>query len=146
MSAHGYNPEFYSAAMRRRALAEMRRRMREEEEKAQALVLAARASADAILASAHQEARIIMARAYEAQARPRRPVGEIIAEVARERGVPVPVIRGRSGTKEAREARHAAIRRAARERKDLSAAEIARVFGHVDASTVRRVIAAVAHG
>lgn len=145
MTTHGYNPEFYSAAQRRRSLAELRRKMREEEERAEALVRAARAAADAILASAHEEARVIMARAYEAQRKPRRPVAAIIAEVAAEHRVPAQVLRGRGGTMTVREARRAAIRRAAirraaQEREDLTEADLARIFGHNDPSTVRRAL------
>jgi chromosomal replication initiation ATPase DnaA len=146
MTTHGYNPKFYSAAQRRRALAEMRRKMREEEARAQALVRAARDAADAILASAREEARIIMVRAYDVQARPKRPVAEIIAEVARERGIPATALRGCGGTRATRDARRAAILRAAREREDLSAADLARIFGQNDASTVRRAIAGGGHG
>lgn len=142
MTAHGYNPEFWNAVQRKRALAQMRRRMREEEERVQALVGAARAAADAILAAAHEEARLIMSRAYREQERPKRPVAAIIAEVAAERGMPAKALRGRAGTRAAREARRDAIRRAAQERKDLSAADLAKIFGRIDPKTVRNIIGA----
>lgn len=130
MSSIGFNPEFVRKANAKRALAEMRRKMREAEEEAERLVAAAREAADAILEGAHEEARLIMRRAYGQPAISNRPVVEIISEVARRHGFHAGALRGRQVTAlAARRARREAIRVVAEERKDLAYSEIARVFG-----------------
>ena len=141
MADHGYNPDFFNEARRKQALARMRRMMREAEEEAARLERAARAAADAILDAAVEEARQIMARAYEAQRRPRRPVAEIIREVAAEHGMPAHALRGRRvPTRAARRARQDAIWRAVRERPDLTYADIGRIFGMSGGSVVQKVV------
>lgn len=141
MSAPGYNPEFARATNAKRALAEMRRRMREAEEEAQRTERAACAAADAILAAAYEEARAIMARAYEEQPRPKRPAIEIIGEVSAETGIPVHAMRGPEKRPLAvRQARGEAMRRVANERKDLNYAEIGRIFGLPDGGAVKRAL------
>lgn len=146
MAGHGYNPTFVAEAQRKRSLAAMRRAMKDAEQEARRLEKAARDAADAILEAAYEEARIIMARAYDEQPRPKRPVAEIIGEVAAEYRIPARTLRERGGTKTVREARRAALRRTVRERQDLSGSEIARIFGDISQNTVTRAIREARHG
>lgn len=148
MTLPGYNPEFAKQVNAKRALAEMRRKMREAEVRAQKLEAAARAAADAILEGALEEARLIMRRAYADAAKPKRPVIEIITAVARERGFAPQALRGRNVTAlAARQARREAILRVAKERPDLNYSEIGRLFGLSDGRIVSDVLCKAArHG
>lgn len=65
-----------------------------------------------------------------------RPIAEIAAEVARERGISLAEMRGQRGTKELISARWEAMKRIRAERPDLNSACIARYF-HRDGSTIR---------
>lgn len=146
MSTPGYNPEFAKQVNAKRALAEMRRKMREAEEHAQKLEAAARAAADSILEGALEEARLIMRRAYAEAAKPRRPVVEIITAVAREHGFAPQALRGRKVTgRAAQQARREAILRVAKERPDLACSEIGRLFGLGNGRIVSDVLAKAAH-
>jgi chromosomal replication initiation ATPase DnaA len=146
MASHGYNPLFVAEAQRKRSLAAMRRAMKDAEQEARRLEKAARDAADAILEAAYEEARIIMARAYDEQPKPRRPVAEIIGEVAAEYRIPPRTIREGGGTKAVRDARRTALRRTVRERQDLSGNDIARIFGAISAETANRAIREARHG
>lgn len=136
---NGLNSAFVSAVQRKRAKAEVDAVLDEAQRRAASIVAAAKRDAEAIIDAGHEEVRILISDAKEAADEPRRPVTEIVAEVAEEHDVAIGLILGKGGIARVREARREAIRRAVEERVDLSGARIARLL-NVDPTTVNAEI------
>lgn len=136
---YGLNPAFVSAVQRKRAEAEANAIIAEARKRAAGIVEDAKKNAEAIIEAGHREIRILVSEAKEAAEEPRRPVSEIVAEVAREHDVAMGLILGKGGIARVRVARREALRRAVAERVDLSGVRIARLL-NVDPSTVNAEI------
>ena len=136
---YGLNPAFVRSVQRKRAQAEASAIIAEARKRAAGIVEAARQSAEAIIEAGHKEVRILVREAKQAEDEPRRPVSEIVAEVAEEHNVAIGLIYSKNRTLKVREARREAMRRAVAERTDLGGTRIARLV-HVDPGTVNAEI------
>lgn len=132
---YGLNSAFVSAVQRKRAQAEVNAVLAEARRHAAEIVEAAKKDAEAIIDAGHEEVRSLISEAKEVADEPRRPITEIVAEVAREHDVAIGLIFAKGGISRVRVARCEAMRRVVAERIDLGGSSIARQL-NVDPSTV----------
>lgn len=132
---NGLVREFKISTLRKRAKAEIAEMLADARRRAEAIVDAAKKDAEAIIDAGHVEVRSLIRETKETADEPRRPVTEIVAEVAREHDVAIGLMFGKGGIQRVRAARREALRRAVAERVDLSGSSIARQL-NVDPSTV----------
>lgn len=136
---YGLNSAFVRAVQRKRAKAEVDAVIAEARRRAAEIVDAAKKDAEAIIDAGHKEVRILISEAKAAADEPRRPVTEIVAEVADEFDVAIGLILGKGGIARVRDARREAVRRAVAERVDLSGSRIAQLL-NVDPTIVNAEI------
>lgn len=132
---YGLNSAFVSAVQRKRAQAEVDAVIADARRRAAEIVEAAKKDAEAIVDAGHEEVRSLIRGAKESADEPRRPVTEIVAEVAREHDVAIGLMFGKGGIARVRVARREAMRRAVAERVDLGSSSIARLL-NVNPTTV----------